>query len=135
MSPSIPSVGGRKPNPVLVQQASQLTCELQVGSVLQQLLLHAAQRFHDHVLHLLLFAVGDDHEGGEEFALFLTGVLQPARCYLEVSLHVEGLETTQGGRTADSFSKAYRVRTAGDKALHRRDFHTTSRGWGNMSQM
>lgn len=102
---------------VVAQRPPQLTCELQVGSILQQLLLHAAQRFHDHVLHLLLLAVGDGHEGGEEFALFLTGVLQPAWRYLQVSLHVKGLEATDLGRTADYFSKAHRVRTVGDKDL------------------
>lgn len=77
-----------------------LTGELQVGGVVQQLLLHAAQRLHDHLLHLLLLAVGDGHEGGEEFALFLTGVLQAAGRDLQVPLHVKGLqeEGREGGR-------------------------------------
>lgn len=77
-----------------------LTGELQVGGVVQQLLLHAAQRLHDHLLHLLLLAVGDGHEGGEEFALFLTGVLQAAGRDLQVPLHVKGLQ--EGGQRGQS---------------------------------
>lgn len=75
-----------------IQSAYSLTCKFQVGSILQQLLLHAAQCLHNHLLHLLLFAVCDGHEGGEEFTLFLTGVLQPAWRYLQVPLHVKGLQ-------------------------------------------
>lgn len=75
------------------------TCKLQVAGVLQKLLLHAAERLHDHLLHLFLFAVSDGHEGGEEFPLFLSGVLQPAWRDLKVSLHVKGLQRREGEGT------------------------------------
>lgn len=71
---------------------SSLTCKLQIGCILQQLLLHAAEGLHDHLLHLLLLSVCDGHQGAEEFTLFLTSVLQPAGSYLQVPLHVEGLQ-------------------------------------------
>lgn len=78
-------------NVVLVHGVSLLTRKHQVGSILKQLILHAAECLNNHFLHLLLFSVSDGHEGGEELTLFLTGVLQPAWCYLQVSLHVKGL--------------------------------------------
>lgn len=82
-----------------IHHAHSLTCKLQVGSILQQLLLHAAECLHYHLLHLFLFAVSDGHEGGEEFTLFLTGVLQPAWRYLQVPLHVKGLHGSETERT------------------------------------
>lgn len=83
--------------PVRTWPSESLTGELQVGGVVQQLLLHAAQRLHDHLLHLLLLAVGDGHEGGEQLRLLLTGVFQAAGRDLKVPLHVKGLRGEREG--------------------------------------